>query len=153
MMKRKPPKELIAFLRPYAPTIRELALSLRELVIGEMAPCYENIYDAYNAVALGYGPTNRLKDGICHIAVYGHHVNLGFNQGATLPDPSDLLRGTGKRIRHITIKHSSDPKRTELRKYLRSALKQAGHSVAKRNSGNVVSVIKGNYPVKRRPAQ
>ena len=143
---------MIKFLRPYDQSIRELALGLRELVISELAPCNENIYDAYNAVAIGYGPTDRLKDGICHIAVYAHHVNLGFNHGATLADPLDLLRGTGSRIRHITISSPSDLKRPELRAYLRRALKQAEPAGRKRKSGDVVSVVKGHYPVKRRPS-
>jgi len=39
---------------------------------------YENIYDAYSAVAIGYGTSDRLSDGIFHIAVYSRHVNLGF---------------------------------------------------------------------------
>ena len=149
-MSRKPAKELIQFLQPYDRSIRQLALSLRELVIGELAPCHENIYDAYNAVALGYGPTEGLKEGICHIAVYAHHVNLGFNQGATLGDPRKVLRGSGKHIRHITLKDSDDLKRPELREYLRQASKQAGH--AGRKSGKVVSAVKGHYPVKRRPS-
>ena len=151
-MANKPPKDLTRFLRPYDPSIRELALGLRELVISELAPCNENIYDAYNAVAIGYGLTDRMKDGICHIAVYAHHVNLGFNNGATLADPSDLLRGTGLRIRHITIRSTSDLKRPELRAYLRRALKQAQPAGPRRKSAGVVSVVKGNYPVKRRPS-
>jgi len=51
-------------------------LKLRALVLEEMAPCYENIYDAYSAVAIGYGTSDRLKDGVFHIAVYSKHVNL-----------------------------------------------------------------------------
>jgi hypothetical protein len=149
-MSTKPPKELLSFLRPYSRTIRELAIGLRNIVIGELAPCHENIYDAYNAVALGYGPTERLKEGICHIAVYAHHVNLGFNRGATLADPNKILLGTGKHIRHITLKDLDDLKRPELREYLQRASKQAGHAGGK--SGEVISVVKGNYPVKRRPS-
>jgi len=32
------------------------------------------------------------------------HVNLGYNYGAELPDPKNLLEGTGKLFRHIKIK-------------------------------------------------
>ena len=81
MRRYKPPPDLIKFLKPYNPAVQQLALSLRSLLLEEMAPCHENIYDAYSAVAIGYGPTDRLKDGVLHIAVYARHVNLGFNQG------------------------------------------------------------------------
>src|SRR6267378_1950289 len=149
-MSTKPPKELLSFLRPYSRTICELAISLRRIVIDELAPCYESIYDAYNAVALGYGPTEALKDGICHVAVYAHHVNLGFNHGATLTDPGNILRGSGKQIRHTTLNNSVDLKRPELRDYLRRARQQAGLLPTRRGSADVFSVVKGNYPVKRR---
>jgi hypothetical protein len=81
------PAALRKFLKPYDRKVRDLAIELRALVLEEMAPCYENIYDAYSAVAIGYGTSERLGDGIFHIAVYEKGVNLGFNHGATLPDP------------------------------------------------------------------
>ena len=94
-------------------------------MLEEMAPCYENIYDAYSAVAIGYGTSNRLRDGIFHIAVYSNHVNLGFNDGASLDDPKGILQGAGNRIRHITIETPDDLKRPELRAYIGRARKKA----------------------------
>ena len=109
----RPPRALLGFLKPYDQAIRDLALAVRTFVLQDMTPCYEYIYDAYNAVALGYGPTDRYQDGVCHIAVYAKHVNLGFNQGATLDDPKGVLQGTGKAVRHITIKTASDLEQPE----------------------------------------
>src|SRR5437870_7503535 len=106
-----PPADLKKFLRPYDRDVQRLALDLRALVLEEMAPCYENIYDAYSAVAIGYGTSDRLSDGIFHIAVYSKHVNLGFNDGATLDDPKAILKGNGNRIRHIKIRKPADLKR------------------------------------------
>ncbi len=152
-----PPRELIKFLRPYGPEIRDLALQLRALVLEEMAPCYENIYDAYSAVAIGYGTSELLRDGIFHIAVYSKHVNLGFNDGATLADPKGILQGAGNRIRHVTIKTPADLARPEIRSYIRRARKFAmaeakklGDPPPKKPKG-VVSTVKAIYPKKRRP--
>ena len=162
MRRRRPPTELIKFLKPYDPAIRDLALSLRSLVLEELRPRHENIYDAYSAVAIGYGPTDRLQDGICHIAVYSRHVNLGFNHGATLADPLGILKGNGKWIRHITIKTQADLERPEIRSYLRRARKLAKDDARQlgetaralpRESANVVSVVKAVYPKKRRPVR
>src|SRR2546428_12583093 len=119
------PADLIKFLRPYDPQVQELALKLRALLLEEVGPCYENIYDAYSAVAIGYGTSDRLSDGIFHIAVYSNHVNLGFNEGATLDDPKGILLGKGNRIRHLTIKSPADLARPEIRAYIRRARKQA----------------------------
>src|SRR5712691_3851653 len=118
-MPHTPPAALIKFLKPYDREIRELAPKLRALVLAEMGPCYENIYDAYSAVAIGYGTSDRLRDGIFHIAVYSKHVNLGFNDGATLADPKGILEGAGNRIRHFTIKTRDDLKWPEIRSYIR----------------------------------
>jgi hypothetical protein len=151
------PAALIKFLRPYDPEVRKLALQLRALVLAEMAPCYENIYDAYSAVAIGYGTSDRLRDGIFHIAVYSKHVNLGFNDGATLADPKGILEGTGNRIRHLTIKTADDLARPELRSYIKRARKVAlaeakklGAAPPKKPKG-VVSTVKAIYAKKRRP--
>jgi hypothetical protein len=126
-------------------------------MLEEMAPCYENIYDAYSAVAIGYGTSNRLRDGIFHIAVYSKHINLGFNDGASLDDPKGILQGSGKLIRHITIKTAEDLERLELRAYIRRARKKAladarklGEPAPKKPDG-VVSTVKAIYPKKRRP--
>jgi hypothetical protein len=129
---------------------------LRALVLEEMAPCYENIYDAYSAVAIGYGTSERLSDGILHIAVYEKGVNLGFNYGATLPDPKGILEGQGNRIRHIKIRSPEDLARPELRAYIKRARKAAlddarklGERPAKPKG--VISTVKAIYPKKRRP--
>jgi len=152
-----PPRDLIRFLKPYDRDIRDLALELRALVLEEMAPCYENIYDAYSAVAIGYGTSDRLRDGVFHVAVYSKHVNLGFNDGATLDDPKRILQGAGSRIRHITIKTLEDLKRPEIRSYIRRARKKALADVRKLGEpaptkpASVVSTVKAIYPKKRRP--
>jgi len=156
-LKYQPPTALIKFLKPYDQEVRDVALRLRALVLEEMAPCYENIYDAYSAVAIGYGTSDRLRDGICHIAVYSNHVNLGFNDGASLDDPKGILQGSGKVIRHITMKASEDLERPELRAYIRRARKKAlsdarklGEPAPEKPEG-VVSTVKAIYPKKRRP--
>ncbi|MEO8661542.1 MAG: DUF1801 domain-containing protein [Bryobacteraceae bacterium] len=148
-----PPPELLEFLKPYDEGIRQLALGLRAVVLEELSPSHENIYDAYNAVSIGYGSSPRLKDGICHIAVYSKHVNLGFNKGAQLPDPAKVLKGTGKWIRHITLKSIEDTGNPIVRKYLQNAKEQAGAPHPDTPAPKVHSVVKAIYPRRRRPGQ
>ena len=31
-------------------------------------------------------------------------MNVGFYEGASLPDPAGLLEGTGKRMRHVKLR-------------------------------------------------
>jgi len=146
---RPPSPDLLQFLSPYDRPIADLALAVRAMVLEQAPSAIETMYDAYNAVALGYSFTGRLKDGFCHVAVYGGHVNLGFNRGADLPDPRGVLEGSGKQIRHIRIQHRDDLAKPWLRKYVRAAIRQVGGPLTPDREG--YSVVKAIYPKKRRP--
>jgi hypothetical protein len=39
-----------------------------------------------------------------YVNVFKAHVNVGFFHGAELHDPSGLLQGTGKRMRHVKVR-------------------------------------------------
>src|SRR5471032_1380379 len=39
-----------------------------------------------------------------YVNVFTSHVNVGFFQGAALPDPAHLLQGSGKRMRHVKLR-------------------------------------------------
>ena len=39
-----------------------------------------------------------------YVNVFSAHVNVGFFQGAALPDPARLLQGTGKFMRHVKLR-------------------------------------------------
>ena len=147
---RPPSSEFLGFLSPYGKSITELALAVRAKVLEEAPSAIETIYDAYNAVALGYSFTGRLKDSFCHVAVYAGHVNLGFNRGADLPDPQSVLEGSGKRVRHIRIQDAGDLAKPWLRRYIRAAVGQLGGPLTPNVEGQ--SIVKAIYAKKRRPA-
>ncbi len=158
-MSKKPPAELVKFLKPYDRAIQKLALDLRLIVIDELAPCYENIYDAYSAVAIGYGSSERMSDAVCHIAVYTRGVNLGFSEGTSLPDPEGELEGTGKHIRHLGLKTKEDLPRPAIRIFLKRALalaredaRKLGETNEMGTGGDVISTVKAIYKKKRRPS-
>ena len=50
-------------------------------------------------------PTACVSDAaFAYVAAYSSHVNVGFFQGATLPDPAGLLQGSGKFMRHVKLR-------------------------------------------------
>lgn len=149
-MVRAPDPRLLEFLSAYDAPIGGVALGLREIVLEEAPEAIEAIYDAYNAVSVGFSFTGRLKDSFLHIASYARHVNLGFNRGASLADPGKVLAGTGNQIRHVKFLPGSDLDRPWLRQYIRAAIEQVGGHPAVAPAGEK-SVVRGNYPVKRRP--
>ena len=149
----KPPRELLEFLYRYDPAIQSLALGLRKVVLEEMAPCHEYIFEMRSKVVLLYGATERvIKDCICSINVFAQHVNLGFQRGTDLEDANGVLQGAGKAMCHITLKKLSELDRPEIRAYLRQARKRAGlRRPRQRTADDVVTRVKAKLPT-RRPA-
>jgi hypothetical protein len=49
-----------------------------------------------------------MRGPVIYIAPLKDSANLGFMDGVDLPDPRGLLKGTGKRLRHIKIKTVDD---------------------------------------------
>src|SRR5215472_9787663 len=124
-MARAPDRRLLGYLAPYDPHVSSLALALREIVLEEAPEAMESIAKGY-AVAIGFSFTGKpMKDGFCHVVAYSGHVNLGFNRGSQLPDPARILKGTGKSIRHITIRNHDELDSPVIRRYLQAAIEQA----------------------------
>jgi hypothetical protein len=153
MAVRAPIPELLEFLSAYDDRIVALALTVRRFVLTETPRGTETIYDAYNALAMGYSFTGRLKESFCHVAVYSKHVNLGFNRGVDLDDPRGILQGAGKQIRHVTIREASDLKNSYLTRLLRVAVRNARELGRSNKIPEIApqSVVKAIYAKRRRP--
>lgn len=147
-MDRPAPRELLDFLAPFADDVQQIALALRARLLESMPNFHEFVWDATNAVSLAYTPSNRWQDAVVHVATYTKHVNLGFNDGASLPDPLGILVGTGSRIRHVSFGSLADVGAPWVEDYLSAALAHAGLAADAGDGGTTVRVSKGP---KRRP--
>jgi len=90
------------FLKYTHPELSEIVLELRSLVALVAPDATENLRPSglvYYFGDLG-GPVSA---GICGIALKPDHIRLYFTQGAFIPDPSGLLRGTGKAMRYLRL--------------------------------------------------
>jgi hypothetical protein len=143
-MSLSPPKELLEFLSRYDPAIQDLALTVREFVLSELAPPSEHIINVY-VVAMGYGPSAKMKDQVCYIGVNTAYVNLGFHRGTELDDPHGLLEGTGTKMRHVKIRSAADLSHPGIRELLATAWVNAGLGPTDRSpDGEVVSTFGGS---------
>ena len=148
MRARKPRPELLEFLAPFEAKIAELALAVRAKVIAIAPTANETDWDAYNAVSMGFHYTPKWQQGtFCHIAVYAKHVNLGFNEGASLPDPAGVLEGKGAAIRHIRLRTKADLAAPYIESYLRTAIAQIGGPVEQKPQ----TTIRRMNSARRRP--
>jgi len=54
-------------------------------------------------------PTACVADAaFAYVNAFKSHVNVGFFRGAELPDPAQLLEGTGKCMRHVKLRLEDD---------------------------------------------
>lgn len=111
----KPHPQLKIFLEPYDEQIQNLTIELRDFITDLVPESNELIWDNYNAVAMAYSKSEKLKDAFCHIAVYAKHVNFGFNRGAELTKETLKLNGKGKLIRHISLKDFQSLPKNEIK--------------------------------------
>ncbi|HEX5548622.1 MAG TPA: DUF1801 domain-containing protein [Ktedonobacterales bacterium] len=82
------------------PAVRAILGELRRVVCDTLPDATEILYHG----ALGYGATASGFDRILYVMPQNGYANLGFFYGIDVPDPSGLLEGTGKRMRHIKIR-------------------------------------------------
>jgi hypothetical protein len=101
--KESPARQLAAFMQPYAPAIRKTARAALTKLRAQIPGATEMVYDAYNALVVGFGPNDRASEAIVSIALYPKWVNLYFLDGATLSDPMKLLKGRGNRVRTLRL--------------------------------------------------
>jgi hypothetical protein len=118
-------KQLERFLDAFAPEVADLArktlVKLRKL----LPHAKELVYDNYNALAIGFSPSERSSEGIFSIALYPEHINFFFLQGAKLPDPKGLLQGAGSVVRHIAKIDEKTLDRADVKAMMATAIKMA----------------------------
>src|ERR1022692_2413575 len=91
-----PESQLDRFLDKYTPAVATLARACLAKMRARLPGAVQLVYDNYNALAIGFGPSERASEAIFSIALYPRWVTLFFLQGAGLPDPRRLLKGSGK---------------------------------------------------------
>ena len=104
MRGKSPSAQLAGFLAKFTPAVAALARAALVTMRKRLPGAIELVYDNYNALAIGFAPTERASDAVFSIAVFPRRPILCFLQtGAQLPDPDGLLEGDGKQVRHIPL--------------------------------------------------
>jgi hypothetical protein len=84
----------------------------------EMRKCGDEVrellHDSCPTACLGDVP-------FAYVNVFTSHVNVGFFQGAALPDPARMLQGTGKFMRHVKLRPETPPNSRALSRLIEAA--------------------------------
>ena len=152
MKAKSPDKQLDDFIDKYSSEIGELARAALAKMRARLPGAIELVYDNYNALAIGFGPTERASDAIFSIALFPRWVSLFFLQGANLPDPQRLLKGSGKQARHIVLKDATTLDEPAVQSLIAEALRCAARPMDRNGPGrtSIRSISAKQRP--RRPA-
>ncbi len=115
------------FLSSYPEDIRKIGRELRDMARRAMHGAHEFLY--HNAI--NYSLSDSPLDRICYISPTRRHVALGLLFGAQLDDSNRLLRGNGKRARHVNIRTLEDAKNPALKDLVKAAWNNGPDSVAR----------------------
>ena len=105
------------------PTMRPIATRLRELVLSLDPEAVEVVRLGDRAATYGLGPS-KMREAYCYVLPHTSWVNLGFFQGAQLPDPAGLLEGTGAQLRHVKVRAVEAAEGRALRDLVQAALSE-----------------------------
>jgi hypothetical protein len=117
-------EEVDALLANAPREVGALALETRALLLEEFPDAIEQVKAGWNGI--WYGPGSTMGEQVFEIQPFRHHVNLNFTIGAHLPDPSGLLEGTGKNMRHVKVADEKILRTPELRALIRVAIARGG---------------------------
>src|SRR6187200_2420057 len=116
-------RDLLKFLKPFDNEIHEIVIWLRDFIWDLYPDSNELIYDNYNALAVGWSPTDKVGNTFCSIAVgrTSKNIHFGFYWGNELSDPEKKLLGQGNQYRYILVKSRSGFPKAYIKKLLKEA--------------------------------
>lgn len=115
---KKNNEEFEKAIQGFSDNIKDIARQTRQLIFDILPNAVEVVWVQQKNIGFGTGLKKKTEH-FCWLMPASNHVNLGFNYGAELPDPYNLLESTGKLFRHIKIKSIGQLSNKELVKLLR----------------------------------
>ena len=149
-----PASQLRGFLAKYSPELQREATAvlrkMRRLVPGAV----ELVYDNYNFLVIGFGPSDRPSAAVFSLALAPRWVTLCFLQhGPGIYDPHGLLRGSGKQVRSVRLTSATDLDTSPIRDLIEQAIELVAKPFDGKHRRRLVikSISARQRP--RRPAQ
>ncbi len=111
---------------PAVDKLLDQSIPLARTVFDELFRRFPNATITVDADSIGLGTAPGYKGLVFTILPHKNHVTIGFYRGTELPDPTELLEGSGKVHRHVKIRTEADLYRPDLLTLISAALSRAG---------------------------
>jgi hypothetical protein len=96
-------EQLDSFIDKFTPEVAALTRTLLAKMKARIPGAQILVYDNYNALAIGFGPSDKAGQAILSLAVMPRWVTLCFLWGVHLADPDGMLKGSGSRVRNVRL--------------------------------------------------
>jgi len=103
-----------AWMRDHAGELGALARCWFEVMRGCGDDVRELLHDGHPTACVG-------DAAFAYVNAFTAHVNVGFFRGAELPDPDQMLEGTGKFMRHVKLSPDRHVEATALQNLIETA--------------------------------
>ena len=119
----EPEAELQTFIEKFEPKNQDFIRTVRRALQKRLPSANELVYDNYNFFVIGYSHSERPSDAILSLVADHKGVRIAFPYiGTRLPDPHNMLQGSGAQNRFIAINSAEELKRPELEALIRAAV-------------------------------
>jgi hypothetical protein len=144
-----PQKQLDGFIAKYSPAMQKHAKAAIKKMRARLPGAVEMVYDNYQWLVVGYGPSDRASEALFSLAFAPNHVTLCFlRNGPRIPDPRKMLRGSGTRVRNVRLVDGIDIDMPAVQALMRECEKLAGDPIP--SDAPRITVIK-SVSKKQRP--
>lgn len=145
--------EFETMLDAFEPAIATLARASISRLRDILPPSRELVYDNYNALVIGFSPTEKTGHAVFSVAVYPRNVNLFFLQATRMPgfESEPRLVGDGSLVRRITIQSPRDFDDPEVRRLIDLAVDCARAPFSSEGTRSFVIRSVSAKPRPRRP--
>lgn len=133
-----PKAQLDAFVAKYSPEVAKLGKAAIARMRKLLPAAQVIVYDNYNALAVGFGSSERSADAVFSIVLYPRWVSLFLLKGAGLPDPHKRLKGSGNVVRHVVLTDIKVLDDTQIRELMELAIERSGASLQAGKRGAIV---------------
>jgi hypothetical protein len=150
---KSPQAQLDAFIDKYTPEMAATARQCLKKMRTRLPGAIQLVYDNYNALAIGFSPSEKPSEAIFSIVLSPRYVTLFFLQGKKVPDPKKLLQGSGNVVRTIRLENATDLDKPDVQELISAALKSAKVPIDSNARGKLIirAVLAKQRP--RRPTK
>jgi hypothetical protein len=147
-------KQLQGFIEKFEPKHQALIRAMRKALRKRMPSANELVWDNYNFFVVAYSATERPSDSIVSIAAAANGVDLSFYRGATLPDPQQILLGSGVQNRFLRFESAKTFLVPDVDALINAAIAQAKTPFPTKGKGKlIIRSISAKQKPRRKPAK